>query len=290
MPTQLHTSQRRTVSYTRSGGVTIAYEVIGDGPLDVVLVPGFASHLDAAREEPGLVAFHRLLAEQSRLILYDRRGQGLSDRTAAAPTVDQHVADLGAVLDAVGSRRTALFAVSQGGPTAIAFAAAEPARTAALVLYGTYARTSAGDDYLIGPSPMRGLLERRVRRSGVPARIVDAPAEALPLPDDSFDTVVSTMVLCTVPDPTVALAEVRRVLRPDGQLLFCEHVLADSRVLARWQRRLARPWAAFAQGCRCDRPLLAMVTAALTVRHVQVEAWHGMPQVVRPLVVGRAHR
>jgi ubiquinone/menaquinone biosynthesis C-methylase UbiE len=152
-------------------------------------------------------------------------------------------------------------------------------------------RPAVTDLVLAEPAaPMRGLLERRVRRSGVPARIVDAPAQALPFPDDSFDTIVSTLVLCTVPDPVATLAELRRVLRKGGRLLFCEHVLADSPVLARWQQRLARPWAAFAQGCRCDRPLLAMVTAALTVRHVHVESWHGMPQLVQPLVVGQADR
>ena len=153
MPNQFQSTQQRTVRYARSGDLAIAYEVVGDGPLDVVVVPGFASHLDTAWDEPGLAEFQRLLGERARLILYDRRGQGLSDRTVTAPTIEQNVADLRVVLDAVGSRRTALLAVSQGGPSAIAFAAAEPARTAALVLYGTYARASAADDYPVGPSP-----------------------------------------------------------------------------------------------------------------------------------------
>ncbi len=153
MPAQLSSTQQRTVRYARSGDVSIAYEVMGDGSTDVVIVPGFASHLDAAWDEPGLVEFHHLVGERARLILYDRRGQGLSDRTAAAPTIEQNVADLRAVLDAAGSRRTVLLAVSQGGPTAIAFAAIEPERTAALVLYGTYARAAAAEDYPIGPSP-----------------------------------------------------------------------------------------------------------------------------------------
>lgn len=153
MPNQLHSTQQRTVRYARSGDLAIAYEVVGDGPLDVVVVPGFASHLDTAWDEPGLAEFQRLIGERARLILYDRRGQGLSDRTVTAPTIEQNVADLRVVLDAVGSQRAALLAVSQGGPSAIAFAAAEPARTAALVLYGTYARASAADDYPVGPSP-----------------------------------------------------------------------------------------------------------------------------------------
>ncbi len=91
---------------------------------------------------------------------------------------------------------------------------------------------------------MRGRLRRRVERAGHPAAIVAAGAEALPFPDASFDTVVSTMVLCTVEDVAAAAAEARRVLRPGGRLLFAEHVRAGSPRLARWQDRLAGPWAA----------------------------------------------
>lgn len=136
--------------------------------------------------------------------------------------------------------------------------------------------------------PMRRRLEQRIRRSAAPVRVSDASAEPLPFPDGSFDTVVSTMVLCTVPDPGAALAEVRRVLRPEGRLLFCEHVPADSPRLARWQRLLASPWAAFAQGCRCDRPLKDLIAAALTVHRADAERWRGMPPLVGPLVVGAA--
>jgi ubiquinone/menaquinone biosynthesis C-methylase UbiE len=136
--------------------------------------------------------------------------------------------------------------------------------------------------------PMRRRLQHRVAGSARPVQISDASAEALPFPDASFDTVVSTMVLCTVPDPVAALAEVRRVLRPDGRLLFCEHVRADSPRLARWQRRLASPWAAFAQGCRCDRPLDDLIAAELTVHRSDAERWRGMPSIVGPLVVGEA--
>ena len=137
-------------------------------------------------------------------------------------------------------------------------------------------------------SPMRRQLQQRVADSVRPVHVSDASAEALPFPDDSFDTVVSTMVLCTVPDPAAALAEVRRVLRSDGRLLFCEHVRADSPRLGRWQRRLASPWAAFAQGCRCDRPLDDLIAATLTVHRSDAERWRGMPSIVGPLVVGEA--
>ena len=137
-------------------------------------------------------------------------------------------------------------------------------------------------------SLMRRRLARRVRRGARPVRVKDASAEALPFPDASFDTVVSTLVLCTVPDPVAALSEVRRVLRPGGRLLFCEHVRADSPTMARWQGRLASPWAAFAQGCRCDRPLKALVAAALEVYRADAEVWRGMPPLVAQLVVGAA--
>ena len=136
---------------------------------------------------------------------------------------------------------------------------------------------------------MRGILARRVAREGVDATVVDASAEALPVPDVSVDTVVSTMVLCTVPDIDTALAEVARVLKPGGRLLFIEHVHSPAgSPLRRWQDRLAEPWAAFAMGCRCDRDIVGAIRRHLTVETVEEGSWRGMPAVVRPLVVGAA--
>jgi ubiquinone/menaquinone biosynthesis C-methylase UbiE len=150
----------------------------------------------------------------------------------------------------------------------------------------------AGLDDLIltEPSPpMAARLTRRVRRSGRAAQVLNAPAERLPLDDNSVDTVVSTLVLCTVDEPDAALAEIARVLRPDGQLLFIEHVRADSPRLAAWQDRLAEPWRRFAEGCRCNRPTLDLITAAdLGVEHLTTASWRGMPAIVRPLIAGRA--
>jgi SAM-dependent methyltransferase len=136
--------------------------------------------------------------------------------------------------------------------------------------------------------PMAGQLARRRTTLGRPARIVAAPAEALPFEDGSFDTVVSTLVLCTVSDPERALAEVRRVLRPGGRLLFCEHVRSDSPRLARWQDRLADPWAAVADGCRCNRETLKSISSQLEISTVERGHWRGMPVLVRPLVIGEA--
>ena len=109
---------------------------------------------------------------------------------------------------------------------------------------------------------MRRRLERRLQRNGRVAQIVDAPAERLPLDDASVDTVVSTLVLCTVHDPKRTLSEIARVLRPGGQLLFVEHVRASSRFLAACQDYLFRPWRAFAGGCCCNRPTAEMMRAS----------------------------
>jgi len=130
-------------------------------------------------------------------------------------------------------------------------------------------------------------LEKRVRgRAGM--RAVQAPADALPMASTSVDTVVSTLVLCTVPDVDRVLAELVRVLRPGGRLLFCEHVHAEDPELARKQTRLAGPWAAFAQGCRCDRDTVSLVKQRFAIEDISTAKWRGMPSVVHPLVVGTA--
>lgn len=121
-----------------------------------------------------------------------------------------------------------------------------------------------------------------------PVSVVNATAENLPFEDNSFDTVVSTMVLCTVTDPERALDEIVRVLRPEGSLLFCEHVEADSRLLRSTQHLLAAPWAAFAEGCRCNRRTLEAIGLRMKLASVSRERWRGMVPVVRPLVRGRA--
>jgi len=132
---------------------------------------------------------------------------------------------------------------------------------------------------------------RRVRRRAeghAPMRAVQAGAEALPIEDDSVDTVVSTLVLCTVAEVEPVLAEITRVLRPGGRLLFCEHVRATDPKLARRQSRYAGPWAAFAQGCRCDRDTLDLVTTRFDIEWTTDAQWLGMPSVVRPLIMGAA--
>lgn len=123
---------------------------------------------------------------------------------------------------------------------------------------------------------------------GVEARLEQAPAEDLPFADGSFDTVVSTFVLCTVADPQRAVAEAVRVLRPGGCLLFLEHVRAEPGWRRALQRGSAGAWAAFADGCRCDRPTLATIEARMRVESVESRRWRGMPAIVKPLVWGKA--
>jgi ubiquinone/menaquinone biosynthesis C-methylase UbiE len=146
-----------------------------------------------------------------------------------------------------------------------------------------------GELVVAEPEPaMRRRLAAAARRRKRHARVIDAPAEQLPFPDASLDTVVSTLVLCTVDAPDLALDEIARVLRPDGQLLFIEHVRSDSTMLARWQDRLVRPWQRLAEGCRCNRATLELMKACGFQVEARPAAWRAMPPIIRPLAIGRA--
>ena len=140
--------------YARSGDVNIAYQVIGDGPLDLVFVMGWVSHLEYFWAEPSFARFLTRLASFSRLILFDKRGTGLSDRVPVTelPTLEQRMDDVRAVMDAVGSERAALCGVSEGGPMCSLFAATYPEKTIALVMIGTYAKRIRDDDYPWAPT------------------------------------------------------------------------------------------------------------------------------------------
>lgn len=136
--------------YARSGEVHIAYQVMGEGPMDLVFVPGFVSHVEANWQSPNRDNFFRRLAAFSRLILFDKRGTGLSDRGSHLFTLEQRMDDVRAVMDAAKSERAAIFGISEGGPMSILFAATYPDRTHALVMYGTYAKRTWSDDYPFG--------------------------------------------------------------------------------------------------------------------------------------------
>lgn len=140
--------------YARSGDVNIAYQVIGDAPLDLVFVMGWVSHLDYFWRNPAFARFLLRLSSFSRLILFDKRGTGLSDRVPLSelPTLEQRMDDVRAVMDAAGSERAALCGVSEGGPMCSLFAATYPERTVALVMIGTYAKRLRDADYPWGPT------------------------------------------------------------------------------------------------------------------------------------------
>ncbi len=152
----------------------------------------------------------------------------------------------------------------------------------------------AGIDELVlvePEAPMAQRLERRVADSPLPARVVRAPAEELPLPDAHFDVAVCTLVLCTVGDQPRALTEIRRVLKPQGRLLFLEHVRSEDPSIARWQDRVHPLWVRFGHGCHCNRPTLdALGDAGFHVNAVTHGRIPKAPPIVRPLIVGSASR
>jgi pimeloyl-ACP methyl ester carboxylesterase len=145
--------------YAKSGDVHIAYQVFGDGPFDLVFIPGWISHLDMLWENPLSSWFFKRLASFCRVISFDKRGTGMSDRDALAPALEVRMDDVRAVMDAVGSERAALYGLSEGGPLAILFAATYPERVSALVLNATVACASEKPDYPAG-AHMRAVLDR----------------------------------------------------------------------------------------------------------------------------------
>lgn len=158
--------------YARSDGVSIAYQVTGDGPFDLVHVPAFVSHVELAWQVPTMAAFTQRLSSFCRLIRFDKRGTGMSDRVSGVPTLETRMDDVRAVMDAAGSERAALMGVSEGGPMSILFAATYPERTSALVLCGTFARERWATDY-------RGVSERTSSGEGSKMTSAGGAAESI---------------------------------------------------------------------------------------------------------------
>jgi class 3 adenylate cyclase len=138
---------RPRTHYAKCGDLNIAYQVTGEGPLDLIFVPGWVSNLDYAWESRGYTRVFERLGSFARLIRFDKRGTGLSDREVGFPTLEERIEDVRAVMDAVGSERAALFGTSEGGNMSILFAATYPKRTVALVLYGCFAKGVWAPDY-----------------------------------------------------------------------------------------------------------------------------------------------
>ena len=146
--------------YALSGDVNIAYQVMGDGPVDLVLVPGLISHVEFLHELPGYTAALRRLSRFARVVTFDKRGQGLSDRMSGAPSLEQRMDDVRAVMDSIGSARAVLIGFSEGAAMSVLFAATYPERVPHLVLVGAWVRASAPD------AVWREVLERAVKAWG----------------------------------------------------------------------------------------------------------------------------
>ena len=243
--------------YTKSGDLNIAYQVMGTGAVDLVFVPGWLSHLELAWEEPSHARLLRRLASFSRLILFDKRGTGLSDRVDehALPTLEQRMDDVRAVMDAVGSERAALLGFSEGGAMSILFAATYPERTAALLLYASAAKWLRDDDHPWAPTreqheEVAQLYERRWgepvgisafaptmvndqefrRRFGVLLRTAASPGAAVALLRMNVDFDVRA-VLPLVPVPTLVLhRRGDRVINIDGGRYLAAHI-PDTRLV-----------------------------------------------------------
>jgi len=161
--------------YARSGDLHIAYQVVGDGPFDLIFVPGWVSNVEECWEQPGLAAFLERLSSFSRLILFDKRGTGLSDRVAndRLPTLEERMDDVHAVLDAAESEQAALFGHSEGGSMSVLFAATYPQRTRALVTFGVFARRRRSSDYPWAPSDAdRAATIEQIERNWVTEELV----------------------------------------------------------------------------------------------------------------------
>src|ERR1043165_6956096 len=133
--------------YAPRGELSNAWQGLGDGPIDLLVVPGLISHVEAFHDLPGYTRLLARLGRFARVITFDKRGNGLSDRIAEVPSLPERIDDVHAVLDAIGSRRAAIFGISEGGALAIRFAATEHARTAALALFGAFPRMLAAPGY-----------------------------------------------------------------------------------------------------------------------------------------------
>jgi pimeloyl-ACP methyl ester carboxylesterase len=139
-----------TTHYVKGDDVYIAYQVFGEGSLDLIFVPGFVSNIEAMWPSPNRSRFFRRLASFCRVIIFDKRGTGMSDRSSQIFTLEQRMHDVQSILNEVGSERAALFGISEGGPMSLLYAATYPERTSALVLYGAYAKRSWSADYPFG--------------------------------------------------------------------------------------------------------------------------------------------
>ncbi|CAN5271090.1 adenylate/guanylate cyclase domain-containing protein [soil metagenome] len=214
--------------YARSGDVNIAYQVVGDGPFDLVYVPPFASHVELAWTVPATAYFNRQLASFSRLIRFDKRGQGMSDPVSGAATLETRMDDVRAVMDAVGSERAALLGFSEGGPMSILFTATYPERVWALMAVGSYARVLWAPDYPFGnrEEDYRSYIDQVGREWGTAEHSARLAQNLAPSADDEGKRALATL-LRQSSSPGSAAAYARMNMEIDVR-----HVLSAIRVPA----------------------------------------------------------
>jgi len=212
--------------YARSGDVSIAYQVLGDGPFDLVRIPPYVSHVELAWQIPSLAAFNRELASMARVITFDKRGTGMSDRVSGAPSLEVRMDDVRAVMDAVGSQQAALLGVSEGGAISVLFAATYPQRVWALVLDGAAPRSLWAPDYPWGTSEddWARVIEQRGRMWGTPA-YTSATVERLAPSASAADKAALGEMIRQSASPGAAVELVRMNMSIDVR-----HVLPSVRV------------------------------------------------------------
>jgi class 3 adenylate cyclase/pimeloyl-ACP methyl ester carboxylesterase len=207
--------------YARSGDVSIAYQVVGEGPFDLVFVPGAISNVELAWRVPAQAAFFQRLASFCRLIRFDKRGTGMSDRVAGAPSLETRMDDVRAVMDSAGSKRAALIGVSEGGPMSVLFAATYPERCWALILYATYAREMWAPDYPWGytEDDWRRETEDEELSWGTPEHIARMVEGLAPSADDESKRAFAELIrLSASPGAVAALNRMNREIDVRGVL------------------------------------------------------------------------
>ena len=222
--------------YATSGEVSVAYQAMGEGPIDIVMVPGIISHVEALHELPGYTAFLRRLASFARVITFDKRGQGLSDRMSGAPSLEERMDDIRAVMDAAGSARAVLAGFSEGAAMSIMFATTYPDRVARLVLFGGFVTPR---DFL------RDTIDARIRKWGDGTFVKDVVAAGQPASDETLRRFGRVERLCASPGALRALlqlnteVDVRSILPSVRVPSLVQHRLTDGRVPVEAGRAMA---------------------------------------------------
>lgn len=237
--------------YVERDGISIAYQVVGEGPVDLLVSPGFISHLDLQWTDPATSRFFGRLASFSRLILYDKPGTGLSDPIPQLPTLEERVADIEAVLDAAGSEQATLFGISEGGPNSVLLAAMRPQRIASLILYGTFAAwtTRAPEAFsaetLERFGPLRAQMADLLEHWGDGGRFMDLFAPSTPLTETQkravgmFARSSASPRMARALMETVEQIDIRDVLASVGAPTLVLHVEGDRVVPFEAGKRLA---------------------------------------------------